>query len=114
MDNITGKNLSYETKCGIESKGYYLVQSEFIKGDSYVNIFFNYDYRIVLTLVNSPREIKGVWIGVVFDHLYQRHFYLENVEGINLDDRGRAIFHKEEDILPFIDRVHETIRTKGR
>ena len=55
-----------------------------------------------------------MWIGVAFDHLYQRHFDLENVEGINLDDRGRAIFHKEEDILPFIDRVHETIRTKGR
>ena len=105
-----GENLSYETVNGMSNLGFDRITNALVKGDSYFNVFFSWETHFIITMVKSPREVKDVWLITVFDRGKNKSFDLNTMEGINVDALGRANFPREEDIIPFVEKLLEKIK----
>ena len=93
--------------------GFNKIQSSLIKGDSYFNVFFNYNNWHILTLVKSPREVPGVWLATVFDRMKNQSVDLRTMDGFYIDELGRAQFKEEKDIIPFVEALLNKINQKS-
>ena len=85
-----------------------------IDGDSYFSMFFNANITFIITIVNSPKEVKDTWLVTAFNRGENCSYDLNTIEGISVDEKGRAQFKSEENIVSFIKKlIHKIKKDKG-
>ncbi len=99
------ENLSYNTEIELNRLGYYLVPTRSPRPDTCFKVFWNAPKHIIVTIVNSPVEAED-WITIAFDRLNNVSIDLREIEGFNLDEKGRAHFENDADIIPFVEALN--------
>lgn len=106
--------LSNHTTNELNILGFQKTTESIIDRDSYFSAFFNADITFIIIIVNSPKEVKDTWLVTAFNRGENCSYDLNTIEGISVDEKGRAQFKSEENIVPFIKKlIHKIKKDKG-
>ena len=106
--------LSTHTINELNRLGFQKIVENIIGGDSYFSTFFNANITFIITIVNSPKEVKDTWLVTAFNRGENCSYDLNTIEGISVDEKGRAQFKSEENIVSFIKKlIHKIKKDKG-
>ena len=104
------KNLSSQAKKTIENHGFNLIRDAHMDG-GYMTVFINPNSYHILTIVTGLKENPGVIFATVWDRINDRRFDLNRIDGIYVDNLGRAQFDTEDDLIDFVDVLIEKIKS---
>lgn len=97
--------LSIYANSELNRLGFQKIVESIAGGNSYFSTFFNANIKFTITIVNSPKEVKDTWLVTAFNRGENCSYDLNTIEGINVDEKGRAQFKSEENIVLFIENL---------
>jgi hypothetical protein len=100
--------LSETTKNELDRLGYDSVPTNTRPDMTYL-LYWNCPKHITLSIVYIPK-LSEDWLVVAFDRYKNESISLFDIEGFEIDEKGRAHFKNDEDIIPFVEALNSKIK----